>query len=81
MTYYMFKRGIGRIADCLAEKIETSGLDAAQPYNSIFSSVLNALGVKFNAQVVTRGDGSAFLEVLAVVHLWRVHIKKEVTPC
>lgn len=81
MTYYMFKRGIGRIVDCLAEKIETSGLDAAQPYNSIFASVLSMFGVKYIAKLLTRENGSRYLEVHANIHLWRVKVKKEVKIC
>lgn len=76
MTYYLFKRGIGRLADTLAEKIQTGGLEAAQPYNTIFTSILNAFGVKYIAKLLTREDGTQYLEVFAVVHLWCVKIKR-----
>ena len=81
MNYYMFKRGIGRIADSLAEKIQADGLEAAQPYSLIYASVLNAFGVKYNVKLVARNDGSEYLELFACVHLWRVKVKREVKSC
>lgn len=81
MTYHMFKRGIGRIADFLVEKIEADGLEAAQPYSTIYASVLNAFGVEYIAKLLTREDGSRYLELFACVHLWRVKVKREVKSC
>lgn len=81
MTYFKFKRGIGRIADSLAEKIQAEGLEAAQPYNAIYASVLNAFGVMYIAKLLTRADGSRYLELFACVHLWRVKVKREVKSC
>lgn len=78
MTYYMFKRGIGRLADTLVEKIQKGGLEAAQPYNSIFASILNAFGVKYIAKLLTREDGLQYLELFACVRLWRVKVKREI---
>lgn len=81
MTYYMFKRGIGRIADSLVEKIQADGLEAAQPYSTVYASVLNAFGVQYIAKLLTREDGSQYLELFARVHLWRVKVKREVKSC
>lgn len=81
MTYHMFKRGIGRIADTLVEKIQADGLEAAQPYSSIYASVLNAFGVKHIAKLITREDGSRYLELFACVNLWRVKVKRDVKSC
>lgn len=78
MTYHMFKRGIGRIADSLAEKIQADGLEAAQPYSTIYASVLNAFGVNYIAKLLTREDGSRYLELSTCVHLWRVKVKREI---
>ena len=78
MTYFKFKRGIGRIADTLVEKIQADGLEAAQSYSIIYASVLNAFGVECTAKLVTREDGSRYFELYACVNLWRVKVKREV---
>lgn len=81
MTYYMFKRGIGLIADALADKISKDGLESANVFNYIFSSVLFMFGVKFWSAVVKYDNGKSILEVRANIHLWRVKVKREVKSC
>lgn len=78
MTYFMFKRGIGIIADALARKIQRDGVEAVQSYNALFAIFLNAFGVKYGVKLLTRADGSQYIEVFAHVHLWRVKVKKEI---
>lgn len=81
MTYHMFKRGIGLIADALADKISKDGLESANVINSIFSSVLSMFGVKFWSAVVKHDNGKYMLEAHANIHLWRVKVKREVQLC
>lgn len=81
MTYYMFKRGIGIIAGALAQKIQRDGLEAAQSYNALFAIFLNAFGVKYGVKLLTREDGTQYIEMYANVHLWRVKVKREVKSC
>lgn len=80
MTYHMFKRGIGLIADVLADKISEDGLESTNVFNSIFSFVLSVFGVKFWSAVVKHDNGKYILEVHANIHLWRVKVKREVQP-
>ena len=77
MTYHMFKRGIGVIADALADKINEDGLESAITFNSIFNSVLSMFGVKYQSVVVKHNE-KFMLEVYANIHLWRVKVRREV---
>lgn len=77
MTYHMFKRGIGVIADTLANKINEDGLESANTFNSIFDSVLSVFGVKYWSAVVKHNE-KFMLEVHANIHLWRVKVRREV---
>lgn len=81
MTYHMFKRGIGLIADALADKISKDGLESANVFNAIFSSVLSMFGVKFWSAFVKHDNGKYMLEVRANIHLWCVKVKREVKSC
>lgn len=56
MTYYLFKRGIGIIADTLAEKIKNN-FQEAEIYNRIYVAILSAFGVKYTANVFRYSDG------------------------
>ena len=81
MTYYMFKRGIGLIADTLANKISKDGIESASVFDNIFKSVLSMFGAKYWAAVLKYENGKTILEVHANIHLWRVKVKREVKSC